>query len=58
MEAALRTAPLPDHRVPIPTRVDFQATRGLNGVKEGKVNIAGNEVRFAVAHGLGNSRPC
>jgi NADH-quinone oxidoreductase subunit G len=53
MEAALRTA----HFLITgsnPTRVDFQATRGLNGVKEGKVNIAGNEVRFAVAHGLGN----
>jgi NADH-quinone oxidoreductase subunit G len=53
MEAALRTA----HYLITgsnPTRVDFQATRGLDGVKEGKVNIAGNEVRFAVAHGLGN----
>ena len=53
MEAALRTA----HFLITgsnPTRVDVQATRGLNGVKEGKVNIAGNEVRFAVAHGLGN----
>jgi NADH-quinone oxidoreductase subunit G len=53
MEAALRTA----HFLITgsnPTRVDFQATRGLEGVKEGKVNIAGNEVRFAVAHGLGH----
>jgi len=53
MEAALRTA----HYLITgsnPTRVDVQATRGLDGVKEGRVNVAGNEVRFAVAHGLGN----
>jgi len=53
MEAALRTA---YYLITgsNPTRVDFQATRGLEGVKEGTVMIAGNEVRFAVAHGLGN----
>jgi NADH-quinone oxidoreductase subunit G len=53
MEAALRTA----YNLITgsnPARVEFQATRGLQGVKEGKVTIAGNEVRFAVAHGLGN----
>ncbi len=53
MEAALRTA---YYLITgsNPTRVDFQATRGLAGVKEGKTVIAGHEVRFAVAHGLGN----
>ncbi|HEX7591121.1 MAG TPA: NADH-dependent [FeFe] hydrogenase, group A6 [Candidatus Limnocylindrales bacterium] len=53
MEAALRTA----YNLITgsnPARVEFQATRGLDGVKEGKVTIAGHEVRFAVAHGLGN----
>jgi NADP-reducing hydrogenase subunit HndD len=53
MEAALRTA----YNLITgsnPSRVEFTATRGLAGVKEGKVAIAGNEVRFAVAHGLGN----
>jgi len=34
--------------------VEFQKTRGLEGVKEGSTVIAGKEVRFAVAHGLGN----
>ena len=53
MEAALRTA-YNFITGSNPTRVEFQSTRGLAGVKEGKVVIAGNEVRFAVAHGLGN----
>jgi NADH-quinone oxidoreductase subunit G len=53
MEAALRTS----HFLITgenPGRIDFQATRGLEGVKEGKTVIAGKEIRFAVAHGLGN----
>lgn len=55
MEAALRTAyklvtekDLPDESV------EFQAVRGLEGVKESTVTIAGTEIRIAVAHGLGN----
>jgi NADP-reducing hydrogenase subunit HndD len=53
MEAALRTS----HYLLTgenPSRLDFQRTRGLEGVKEGVAAIAGHEVRFAVAHGLGN----
>ena len=53
MEAALRTS----HFLLTgenPARLDFQKTRGLDGVKEGSVVIAGHEIRFAVAHGLGN----
>jgi iron-only hydrogenase group A len=53
MEAALRTS----HYLITgenPERMDFQKTRGLDGVKEGTAVIAGHEVRFAVAHGLGN----
>jgi NADP-reducing hydrogenase subunit HndD len=53
MEAALRTAYFLITGSN-PTRVEFGATRGLVGVKEGKTVIAGHEVRFAVAHGLGN----
>jgi NADH-quinone oxidoreductase subunit G len=34
--------------------MEFQKTRGLEGVKEGTTVIAGKEIRFAVAHGLGN----
>jgi NADH-quinone oxidoreductase subunit G len=53
MEAALRTS----HYLMTganPARIDFQATRGLDGVKEGSTVIDGHEIRFAVAHGLGN----
>jgi NADH-quinone oxidoreductase subunit G len=53
MEAALRTAyyfvtgeNLKD--------VNFQDVRGLEGVKETEIEIAGNKIRIAVAHGLGN----
>ncbi len=53
MEAALRTA------YTLVTgknleKVEFENVRGLKGVKETSVNIAGNEIRIAVAHGLGN----
>lgn len=53
MEAALRTAHyyVTGHDAP---RVDFEMTRGLEGVKEGKINVAGKEIRVAVAHGLAN----
>ena len=55
MEAALRTAyhyiteeELPDDAV------EFHAVRGLKGVKEAEIEVAGRPVRIAVAHGLGN----
>lgn len=51
MEAALRTAhylmtreEMPDPEIP--------AIRGLDGVKEAELNVAGRTVRIAVAHGL------
>ncbi len=55
MEAALRTAyyalnkenPKPDM---------FQMVRGLDGIKEATLEIAGTPVRAAVVHGLGNTR--
>ena len=53
MEAALRTAytlltgsDLKD--------VNFTSVRGLSGIKEASVHIAGTEVRVAVAHQMGN----
>ncbi|SFM82046.1 NADH-quinone oxidoreductase subunit G [Pleomorphomonas diazotrophica] len=53
MEAALRTAHyyVTGHDAP---RVDFEMTRGLEGVKEGRLTVAGKEIRVAVAHGLAN----
>ncbi len=53
MEAALRTA------VTIMTgkkleKVEFMDVRGLEGVKEAKLDVAGTEVRIAVAHTMSN----
>ncbi|MGA9072409.1 MAG: [Fe-Fe] hydrogenase large subunit C-terminal domain-containing protein, partial [Terracidiphilus sp.] len=53
MEAALRTAYYYVTGKDSP-RVEFQVTRGLKGVKEGSIEIAGKTVRIAVAHGLAN----
>jgi NADH-quinone oxidoreductase subunit G len=55
LEAALRTAAdwlsgedLQD--------IDFTAVRGLEGVKEATVNVAGLELKAAITSGLGNAR--
>jgi len=53
MEAALRTAYFYATGEKL-EKVEVEAVRGLDGVKVGKVNVAGSEVRVAVAHGLGN----
>jgi NADH-quinone oxidoreductase subunit G len=53
MEAALRTA----HYFVTGQNlkeIDFKNVRGLKGVKETEVDIAGNKVKIAIAHGLGN----
>ena len=36
--------------------VDFKAVRGLEGVKEATVNVAGIDLKVAVCSGLGNTR--
>lgn len=55
MEAALRTAADwvtgSDFE-----KVDFYEVRGIEGVKEAVYNIAGTDVKVAVASGLGNAR--
>jgi iron-only hydrogenase group A len=53
MEAALRTA------YNIATgrelgKVEFESVRGLKGVKEAEVDVAGRKIRLAIAHGLRN----
>jgi NADH-quinone oxidoreductase subunit G len=53
MEAALRTAHYYVTGKDAP-HVDFTMTRGLKGVKEGAIEIAGKTIRVAVAHGLAN----
>ena len=53
MEAALRTA---YELVTGETleNVDLEVVRGLEGVKEGEIDLKGTKVRVAVAHGLAN----
>ena len=53
MEAALRTAYSFITKEKLGT-LEFEGIRGLNGVKELSVEIAGRSVNVAVAHGLGN----
>lgn len=37
-------------------KLDFEAVRGTEGVKEATVKMGGMDVKVAVAHGLGNAR--
>lgn len=54
MEAAIRTAyELYGGETLID--IELEDIRGLNGVKEGQLEIDGNKVNIAVAHGLGNA---
>jgi NADP-reducing hydrogenase subunit HndD len=53
MEAALRTAHyfITGNHL---KKIEFDGVRGLQGVKETQVDIGGNIIRIAVAHGLSN----
>ncbi len=53
MEAALRTAYFYITGKDA-AKVEFEVTRGLKGVKEGSIEVAGKTIRIAVAHGLAN----
>lgn len=55
LEAALRTAAdwLSGEDL---KEIDFTAVRGLEGIKEATVNVAGIEVKAAISSGLGNAR--
>jgi NADH-quinone oxidoreductase subunit G len=55
LEAALRTAAdwLSGEDL---EEIDFTAVRGLQGVKEATVNVAGLELKAAITSGLGNAR--
>ena len=55
MEAALRTAYFALNREN-PSPDFFQMVRGLDGIREAELEIAGTTLRAAVAHGLGNAR--
>ena len=53
MEAALRTAHFFVTKRELED-VNFMAVRGLEGVKEAKLTVAGKEIRIAVAHWMNN----
>ena len=55
MEAAIRTvADILDNTSH--SEVEYEAVRGLEGIKIASVNAGGKTIRAAVAHGLGNAR--
>ncbi|NLM50181.1 MAG: 2Fe-2S iron-sulfur cluster binding domain-containing protein, partial [Clostridiaceae bacterium] len=55
MEAALRTVAdiLEGKEL---DNIDYNAVRGTEGIKEATVNLGGQEIKVAVAHGLANAR--
>lgn len=55
MEAALRTVAEVLTGKPL-EQLDFEAVRGTNGIKEAKYNLAGMDIKVAVASGLANAR--
>ncbi len=55
LEAALRTAADWIAGTDV-QEIDFEAVRGLEGIKEATVNVAGLELKAAVCSGLGNAR--
>ena len=55
MEAALRTvAEILNKKAP--EKLEFEAVRGTEGIKEATLNLGGSDVKVAIAHGLGNAR--
>ena len=57
MEAALRTVAdiLTGESAPL-DKIEYTAVRGIEGIKEATVNVAGMDIKLAVASGLGNAR--
>lgn len=55
MEAAIRTVYEILENKPL-DNLNVEAVRGLDGIKEASLNIAGKDVRVAVAHGTRNAR--
>ncbi len=57
MEAALRTIyEVITGEILNPEQLAFKDVRGLDGVKEASVNLKGNDLKVAVAHGLVNAK--
>ncbi len=56
MEAALRTLKQKLEHVKL-EKVDFQACRGLQGVKEAEVDLAGQKLQIAITSGMQAAKP-
>lgn len=56
MEAALRTAVWKLTGEPADSPVEFKEVRGVEGIKEATYNVAGMDVKLAVASGLANAK--
>jgi len=56
MEAALRTVAEVLEKKEL-DNIDFEAVRGVSGLKEATLNIAGTEVKVAVAHSMAIAKP-
>ena len=54
MEAAIRTAYELYTGEPL-IEIEINSLRGMDGIKEGSIDLDGSEIRVAVAHGLGNA---
>ncbi|MCL1986481.1 MAG: iron hydrogenase small subunit, partial [Firmicutes bacterium] len=39
-----------------PDKVEFTELRGMDGIREATINVAGTDVKIGIAHGLGNAR--
>jgi NADH-quinone oxidoreductase subunit G len=39
-----------------PDKIDFVELRGSQGIREATINVAGMDIKIAIAHGLGNAR--
>lgn len=55
IEATLRTASAWITKE-TPGQIEFTELRGMKGIREATVKIAGQDIKIAVAHGLGNAR--
>ena len=55
IEAVVRNASylLSNEKLP---KVDFKELRGMTGLREATVNVAGTDLKIAIANGLGNAR--
>ncbi len=55
MEAALRTVADVLERKDL-TKIDYHEVRGMKGIREASLKIAGLDINVAIAHGLSNAR--